>query len=232
AGVDLLGRHLGAAFHPDPVGSPGSGERQDGADLDRVALSERRKRACGKDGREQNGQELAHLRSPPPRVIQRRGPYAAWSIGFGRGEVNTAGDFTPPRWRAACLHLSWLIVRPPYRIIMGGYSPPTTGFSCALTRIGDRLQAKFGKDVDVKYVYNILSLGYKAEDILWLVESGVLALGYQSSSYFTERVPDLGIADLPFLFADGAKARDAMDGRFGQTLTKRIEAKMDFRILG
>ena len=98
--------------------------------------------------------------------------------------------------------------------------------------MGDRLEAKFGKDVEVKYVYNILDLGYKGEDILWLVEDGVLTLGYQSSSYLTERVPDLGIADLPFLFSDGAKARAAMDGRFGQTLTQRIEAKMDYRILG
>jgi tripartite ATP-independent transporter DctP family solute receptor len=115
---------------------------------------------------------------------------------------------------------------------MGGYSPSTTGFSLAMKRIGDRLQAKFGKDVDVKYVYNILSLGYKGEDILWLVENGLLTLGYQSSSYLTERVPDLGIADLPFLFSDGAQARAAMDGRFGATLVERIESKMDYRILG
>ena len=123
-------------------------------------------------------------------------------------------------------------MKPPYRIIMGGYSPPTTGFSLALKRIGDRLQAKFGKDVDVKYVYNILSLGYRGEDILWLVENGLLTLGYQSSSYLTERVQDLGIADLPFLFADDASARAAMDGRFGALLAQRIEANADYRILG
>jgi tripartite ATP-independent transporter DctP family solute receptor len=115
---------------------------------------------------------------------------------------------------------------------MGGYSPATTGFSLAMKRIGDRLQSKFGKDVDVKYVYNILSLGYRGEDILWLVENGILTLGYQSSSYLTDRVPDLGIADLPFLFSGGAKARAAMDGRFGAALVQRIESKMDYRILG
>jgi len=122
--------------------------------------------------------------------------------------------------------------KPPYRIIMGGYSPATTGFSQGMKRIGDRLQAKFGKDVEVNYVYNILNLGYKGENILWLVETGVLTLGYQSSSYLTDRVPDLGIADLPFLFSDGAKARAAMDGRFGAALVERIESKMDYRILG
>ncbi len=120
----------------------------------------------------------------------------------------------------------------PIKILMGGYGPPTTGFSLALKMMGDRLQAKFGKDVEVKYVYNILDLGYKGEDILWLVEDGVLTIGYQSSSYLTERVPDLGIADLPFIFSDNDGARAAMDGRFGQSLVQRIEAKMDYRILG
>jgi tripartite ATP-independent transporter DctP family solute receptor len=120
----------------------------------------------------------------------------------------------------------------PIRIVMGGYGPASTGFSLALKRIGDRIQAKFGEEVDVKYVYNILDLGYRGDDILWLVEEGILTLGYQSSSYFTDRVPELGVADLPFLFADGAKARAAMDGRFGELLTAKIEAGMNYRILG
>src|SRR5688572_10468277 len=108
--------------------------------------------------------------------------------------------------------------RRPIRILMGGYGPATTGFSLALKRIGDRLQAKFGDRIDIKYVYNILDLGYRADDIIWLVESGVLTLGYQSSSYFTDRIPAVGIADLPFLFSDQAKARAAMDGALGDAL--------------
>ena len=64
------------------------------------------------------------------------------------------------------------------RILMGGYGPPSTGFSLALKKIGDRLEARFGDGVEVKYVYNILDLGYRGEDILWLVEQGVLTLGY------------------------------------------------------
>jgi TRAP-type C4-dicarboxylate transport system substrate-binding protein len=122
--------------------------------------------------------------------------------------------------------------REPIRMFFGGYGPASTGFSLAMKKIGDRLTATFGRDVDVKYVYNILDLGYRGEDILWLVESGVLTLGYQSSSYLTERVPDLGIADLPFLFPDTGSARAAMDGKLGHILTERIEARMGYRILG
>src|ERR1700752_4204944 len=103
----------------------------------------------------------------------------------------------------------------PIQIRMGGYGPASTGFSRALKLLGDRLAAEFGDRVDVKYVWNIMELGYRAEDILWLVEHGLLTLGYQSSSYLTDRVPELGIADLPFLFARTQAARAAMDGALG-----------------
>jgi TRAP-type transport system periplasmic protein len=118
------------------------------------------------------------------------------------------------------------------RIRMGGYGPATTGFSKALSFIGDRLTAQFGDEVDIKYVWNIMDFGYRSEDILWLVESGVLSLGYQSSSYLTDRVPELGVVDLPFLFANKDEARGAMDGGLGKRLAQAIEDKADYRIVG
>jgi TRAP-type C4-dicarboxylate transport system substrate-binding protein len=120
----------------------------------------------------------------------------------------------------------------PIRIRMGGYGPASTCFSKALKFIGDRLEAEFGDAVEVKYVWNIMEFGYRSEDILWLVESGVLSLGYQSSSYLTDRVPELGVVDLPFLFADKAQARGAMDGALGATLAQRIEDRVGYRIVG
>ena len=83
----------------------------------------------------------------------------------------------------------------PIPIRMGGYGPAATSFSRGLKLIGDRLTAEFGDAVDVKYVWNIMDLGYRAEDILWLVEDGLLTLGYQSSSYLTDRVPELAGKD-------------------------------------
>jgi TRAP-type transport system periplasmic protein len=118
------------------------------------------------------------------------------------------------------------------QIRMGGYGPAGTGFSRALKFIGDRLTAEFGDRVEVKYVWNIMDLGYRAEDILWLVEHGLLTLGYQSSSYLTDRVPELGLVDLPFLFKDTQVARAAMDGALGDALARAIEARTNFRILG
>jgi len=120
----------------------------------------------------------------------------------------------------------------PIQIRMGGYGPSTTGFSRALKLIGDRLTDKFGDRVDIKYVWNIMELGYRAEDILWLVEHGLLTLGYQSSSYLSDRVPELGFVDLPFLFARTDTARAAVDGALGQLLARKIEQRVNYRILG
>ncbi len=120
----------------------------------------------------------------------------------------------------------------PIAIRMGGYGPPTTGFSKSIKFIGDRLEKQFGDRVDIKYCWNIMDFGYKAEEILWLVESGILTLGYQSSSYLTDRVPELSLVDLPFLFADNDKARGAMDGALGRRLVQAVESKANFRILG
>ncbi len=118
------------------------------------------------------------------------------------------------------------------QIRMGGYGPETTAFSKSLKFIGDRLTAGFGDQIDVKYLWNIMDLGYRGEDILWLVENGLLTLGYQSSSYLTDRVPELGFVDLPFLFASNEQARAAIDGALGQHLTEKIENRINYRILG
>ena len=120
----------------------------------------------------------------------------------------------------------------PIQIRMGGYGPPTTTFSRGLKRIGDRLTQQFGAEVDVKFVWNIMDLGYRTEDLWWLVEHGLLTLGYQSSSGLTERVPALGVADLPFLFATNEEARAAIDGDLGAFMTQAIEERVGYRILG
>ena len=120
----------------------------------------------------------------------------------------------------------------PIPIRMGGYGPPTTGFSKALKFIGDKLQGQFGDRIAIDYVWNIMDHGYKAEDILTLVENGKMTLGYQSSSYLTDRVPELGFVDLPFLFASNAQARAAMDGELGAYLARKTEERIGYRILG
>ena len=121
----------------------------------------------------------------------------------------------------------------PIQIRMGGYGPPTTTCSRGLKIMGDRLVAQFGKAVDVKYIWNIMDLGYKGGDLLWMAEHGILTLSYQSTSYLADRVPELEFADLPFLFDGLRDARAAMDGRLGAWLSRKIEERIPgYRLLG
>jgi len=120
----------------------------------------------------------------------------------------------------------------PITIRMGGYGPPTTSFSRSLKLIGDTLSARFGDRISVDYVWNIMDFGHRAEEILTLVENGAMTLGYQSSSYLTDRVPELGFVDLPFLFEHREEARAAVDGELGRFLAAKIEERIDYRILG
>jgi TRAP-type C4-dicarboxylate transport system substrate-binding protein len=119
-----------------------------------------------------------------------------------------------------------------YQIRLGGYGPASTSFSQSLKMIGDKLENQFGKDVDIKYIYNIMDLGFKGEDILWLTEQGFLTVSYQSSSYLTDKVPELSFVDLPFIFKNNSQARTAMDGALGQYLSRKTEECINYKILG
>lgn len=123
-------------------------------------------------------------------------------------------------------------MRSPIQIRMGGYGPPTTTHSRGLKMIGDRLVAELGSAVDVKYVWNVMDLGYRGDDVLWMAEHGVLTLAYQSTSYLTDRVPELEFADLPFLFDGLEQARAAMDGKLGSYLSRKIEERIGYRMIG
>jgi TRAP-type transport system periplasmic protein len=115
-------------------------------------------------------------------------------------------------------------------LVMGGFGPATTTHSRALKLIGDRLQ----KDgAEVRYLWNVMDLGHKAEEVLPMVERGELTLGYMTTSYLTSRVPELELLDLPYLFDTRAKAHAAMDGALGKRLSGIIEERITgYRVLG
>src|SRR5689334_25133101 len=108
---------------------------------------------------------------------------------------------------------------------MGGYGPPGTTCSRGMKIMGDALTRDFGKAVDVKFIWNVMDLGYKGGDLLWMAEHGILTLSYQSTSYLADRVPELDVADLPFLFDDLAHARAAMDGAVGGWMTRHMQER-------
>ena len=119
-----------------------------------------------------------------------------------------------------------------FQIIFAGYGPESTSFSKSLKIMGNKIAMQFPDLVEIQYVYNVMDLGYKSEDILWMTEQGILTITYQSTSYLTDDVPELGFVDLPFLFRDNAHARSTMDGALGQYLTNKIEDRKNYKILG
>jgi TRAP-type C4-dicarboxylate transport system substrate-binding protein len=121
----------------------------------------------------------------------------------------------------------------PIQIRMGGYGPASSTCSRGLKIMGDRLERDFGSAVDVRYIWNVLDFGYKGGDLLWMAEHGILTLCYQSTSYLADRVPELELADLPYLFDGLSDARAAMDGGLGAWLSARIEERIPgYRVLG
>lgn len=121
-------------------------------------------------------------------------------------------------------------VTKPFRIVMGGYGPSTSSFSLGLKRIGDRLEARFSDDVEIKYVYNVMDLGYDgAGGLATLVDHGWLSLAYMT---MFAGIPALELAALPFLFSDSASARVAMDGALGRSAIETIENDTNYRVLG
>ena len=82
-------------------------------------------------------------------------------------------------------------------IRMGGYGPPTTTHSRGLKYIGDELNKKFGDSLEIKYIWNVMELGYGSDAVLWLTECGMLDLVYMSTTALTSRVPHLEFLDLP-----------------------------------
>src|SRR5687768_3017159 len=118
-------------------------------------------------------------------------------------------------------------------IRMGGYGPPTSTCSRGLKIMGERLERDFGKDIQIHTIWNVMDLGYKGGDLLWMAEHGILTLSYQSTSYLADRVPELEFADLPFLFEGLEDARAAMDGKLGAWMSRKIEERIPrYRVLG
>ena len=117
-------------------------------------------------------------------------------------------------------------------IRMGGYGPPSTTHSRGLKYIGDELTKKFGNSLEIKYIWNVMELGYGSDAVLWLTECGMLDLVYMSTTALTSRVPDLEFVDLPFLFPDNKSAREAYDGELGKSMRLAVEEKCNFLVLG
>jgi TRAP-type C4-dicarboxylate transport system substrate-binding protein len=112
----------------------------------------------------------------------------------------------------------------PLQVRLGGYSPEGSTHSQALDRISSALREELGSGVEVEIDYNCLDRGRQVQELLDDVESGELTACYFSTSYLVERVPELGIIDLPFVFGSLEHAHRCLDGELGRVLSERTGA--------
>lgn len=120
----------------------------------------------------------------------------------------------------------------PVKIRFVGYSPPDSTHSLAALHFKESLQQKAGKAVQVDLFWNVLDFGYKLEDLMSMVECGLITMCYLSTSYLAARVPELEVIDLPFVFENEAHAHAALDGGLGAFLTDKTESRTRYRVLG
>jgi C4-dicarboxylate-binding protein DctP len=116
---------------------------------------------------------------------------------------------------------------------LGGYGPAESTHSRALDRIAAHLRATlWDHGVEVSIDYNILDSGRPVQDLLRDVEAGVTTLCYFSSSYLADRVPEIGVIDLPYLFASVEHAHGCLDGALGTVLSERTRVATGLLPLG
>ena len=118
------------------------------------------------------------------------------------------------------------------QISLGGYQPPASVHNRAAEILGRELQSRLKEAVSYTMDGNMVTTqGIKAIDLLDLVENGDLTLCYFASSYLADRIPEIGIFDLPFVVESRKRAYAALDGVLGNFLKKRFLEETDFRIL-
>src|SRR5688572_25695360 len=96
-----------------------------------------------------SGSRLLARKSPPEadhrEALMSRRHFLRTSALFGAATV--AGHSLAPVVAGAQQAAPARPAKRPTRIVMGGYGPPSTGFSLALKKIGERLEARFGDEV-------------------------------------------------------------------------------------
>jgi TRAP-type transport system periplasmic protein len=118
------------------------------------------------------------------------------------------------------------------QVRLGGYAPKGSTHANGLDRIARELTDALGDRVEVTIDYNILDHGRQIGDLLDDVEAGLTTLCFFSSSYLADRVPELGIVDLPYVFDDLEHAHRLLDGAFGAALTEATERVTGFVVMG
>jgi len=117
-------------------------------------------------------------------------------------------------------------------IKFGGYQGDKSVHTRATKVFCEVLERESGNTINVIFDQNIVSKGCKAADLLSKTEDRELDACYFSSSYITNRVPELNLFDQHFVVPDRQHAYAVLDGALGKRLAAEVEQRTGYTVLG
>jgi len=117
------------------------------------------------------------------------------------------------------------------RLHFVGYHPAHSVQARAVDVLAGGLARRLGDEIEFRFDPDIGDLGHKAFELLDMVESGRFDLCYFYSSYLADRVPELGLFELPFQISGREAAYALLDGDVGHRITASIAANTGYRLL-
>lgn len=120
----------------------------------------------------------------------------------------------------------------PRHLRFGGYSPPDSLFSQAAKRFGELVEQGSAGRIAVDLFWNVLDFGYSAQQLIQMVDCGLLGGCYVSTSYLTHLSPRLAVFDRLFEITSREQAFALLDGPEGQLMAADLEASSNLKHLG
>lgn len=120
----------------------------------------------------------------------------------------------------------------PIALKFGGYQEPASVHNRAAARFGELLKEKLGDRISFELVGSVLKLGRPSGELVPMVERGELSFCYMSTVRFSKAAPSLRLLELPFVVKDRGAAFAMLDGEFGESARRDVDAGTACRLLG
>ena len=121
---------------------------------------------------------------------------------------------------------------PATRLRIGGYQAETSILTRAVQHLAAALSRVPGAHWQVEVIRDVTERGFRAADLLSMVEEGTMHMCYFASSYLAGRVAALGCFDKPFGVIDRARIYAELDGDQGARLAGEVARHTGYRVLG
>lgn len=117
-------------------------------------------------------------------------------------------------------------------MLLGGYQGTGSVLTLGLQHFAGAFHSETHPALRPVMTDDVTTLGATARSLFDGIEAGTFDVGYMASGYLTQKVPELGVLDLPFAVAQREAAFAALDGSAGNMLRDAVERQTGYRLLG